>query len=208
LARLLLVRHGRTEFNHDHKFVGHTNIDMSPEGYRQIEKLRDRLALVKIDAACSSDLLRARSTTGIITSGRKINISTCSELRELNYGQLEGLTFDEIMLNSPETGKAMIDRSCLISFPGGECFNDLETRVRLFIKDLSKYSAEETVLVVGHSGPLTLLVCFLLGASKETWWHLHMDNASLSIIDTYKEGAILNLFNDVSHLGRKINGIS
>jgi len=204
LAKLLLVRHGRTEYNHAQKFMGHTDVDMSREGYRQIEKLRDRLAGVKIDAVCSSNLMRARVSAEIITAGRNLEISACPELREINYGDAEGLTFDEISRRYPEVGKAMIDRSCLISFPGGECFNDLEIRIRKFIKDLERYAPEQTVLIIGHSGPLTLLVCFLMDASRETWWHLHMDNASLSIIDTYKEGAILSLFNDVSHLGKRI----
>lgn len=204
MAKLILVRHGHTEFNHKQKFMGHTDIDMSPEGYRQIEKLRDRLALVKIDAVCTSNLLRARTTAGIITAGRNLEITSCSELREINYGQAEGLTYDEISRDYPEVGQAMIDRSCLISFPGGECFSDLEARIRTFTQELRRYSSEQTILITGHSGPLTLLVCFLLGASREMWWHLHMDNASLSVVDTYKEGAILSRFNDVSHLGKGV----
>jgi len=201
VAKLLIVRHGQTEFNHTNKFVGHTDADMSPEGYHQIARLSKRLEKVKIDAVCSSNLRRAMTTAEIITAGRNLEIRACPELREINYGDAEGLTFDEITHNFPAVGKAMVEQSCLISFPGGECFSDLEIRIRKFISDLDRYAPEQTVLIAGHSGPLTLLVCFLLGAAKESWWHLHMDNAGLSIVNTYPEGAILNLFNDVSHLG-------
>jgi len=200
MAKLLIVRHGQTEYNHTQKFVGHTDVDMSPEGYRQITLLSKRLEKNKIDVVCSSNLRRAVSTAQIITTGRALAITHCPELREINYGDAEGLTYDEITRDFPLVGKAMVEQSCLISFPHGECFDDLEVRIHRFIKDLDRYTPEQTVLITGHSGPLTLMICFLLGAPKESWWHLHMDNAGLSIVNTYGEGAILNLFNDISHL--------
>ena len=87
MSRLLLVRHGLTEFNNTRKFCGITDIDMSPAGYRQVEKLRDRLANQKIDAVFCSDLKRARISAEIITAGRNLEIKAIPELREMDYGQ-------------------------------------------------------------------------------------------------------------------------
>jgi len=200
LARLLIVRHGETEYNSTQKFAGITDVDLSATGRRQIEKLRDRLADEKIDAVCSSNLQRAITSAEILVTGRNLPIDICPELSEMNYGGAEGLTFDEINQNYPHIADALINRSCEINFPNGECFNDLQGRVRQFIAGLTRYKPEETLLIVAHSGPLTMLVCLLLQTGNECWWRIHLDNASLSIINTYPETAILNLFNDTSHL--------
>ena len=96
MARLLLVRHGISEFNNTRRFAGYSDVEMTAAGYRQVERLRDRLKDEKIDLVYSSDLRRALVTAEIILAGRKVDIVACPELREVNYGACEGLTFDEI----------------------------------------------------------------------------------------------------------------
>lgn len=200
MAKILIVRHGLTEFNSNRKFCGITDIDMSPAGYRQIEKLRDRLAKQKIDAVFCSDLKRARISAEIITAGRNLEIKPVPELREMNYGQCETLTWDEISQSYPDVTGDMIKRNLNLNFPEGESLNDLAARIKKFADILKQCPPEQTVLVVGHSGPLGVLVCTLLEFGIEAFWRLYIDNASLSIVNTYPDFAILNLLNDVSHL--------
>jgi alpha-ribazole phosphatase len=200
LSRLLLVRHGETEFNELRRFGGATDATLSRAGYEHMEKLRDRLSAERIDAICSSNLQRAKVSAGIISAGHNVPVEICPELSEINYGLAETLTFTEISQQFPDVAQAIINRDCGLCFPGGESFSDLEKRVQVFIKRLEGYSPEQKVLIVSHSGPIIMLVCLMLGMGVEGWWHLRLDNASLSIIDNYKEGAILSLFNDTSHL--------
>lgn len=200
MSRLLLVRHGQTEFNAMKKFAGFLDVPLSQVGRWQMEKLRDRLASVPIDVICSSDLKRSRESAEIIVDDRKIDVVLHSELREINYGKLEGMSFDEISQLFPSVAKSLIKRDSDISFPDGECFRDLEMRVRLFLEKLPLYGENANILIVSHSGPLLALVCFLMKAGMDSWWRLRMDNASLSIIETYPEINILTLFNDTSHL--------
>jgi broad specificity phosphatase PhoE len=200
LAKILIVRHGLTEFNSTRKFCGITDIDMSPLGYKQIEKVRDRLAKQKIDAVFSSDLKRARISAEIITQGRNLEIKTVPELREMNYGQCETLTWDEISKDYPAVTGDMVKRSLNLNFPEGESLSDLGSRINKFAEVLKQYPAEQTILVVGHSGPLGALICTLLEFGITAFWRLYIDNASLSIVNTYTNFAILNLLNDVSHL--------
>lgn len=200
MAKILIVRHGRTEFNDARKFCGITDIDMSPDGYRQIEKVRDRLARQKIDMVFCSDLKRARVSAEIITAGRNLEIKTVPELREMDYGRCETMTWDEISQNYPDITENMIKRSRDIDFPEGESLNDLASRISKFAGVLKQCPPEQTVLVVGHSGPLGVLVCTLLEIGIELFWRFYIDNASLSIVNIYPDFAILNLLNDVSHL--------
>ncbi len=200
MARILLVRHGITEFNSGRRFAGFTDIELSEAGYRQIEKLRDRLASERINAIYTSDLKRAAASAGVIAAGRGIEVVPCPELREINYGAVEGLTFDGISQLYPEVAQRVRNFSIELAFPGGESFHDFVARTSGFLSRIERHAAEDTVLVVSHSGPVRVLVYTLLGFDMAHWWQVRIDNASLSIVDTYPRGAILSLLNDTSHL--------
>jgi alpha-ribazole phosphatase len=200
LSRLLLIRHGVTESNTTRRFTGQSDIDLNADGYRQVEQLRDRLTKEKFNAVYSSDLKRALVTAEIICSVHEIEILTCPELRELNYGEAEGLTYWEISERFPELGEFIASFKPELVFPGGEGFTDLTARATEFLKRLDNHSEDQTVLVVSHGGMLRTLTCELLGLEQKHWPNFRFDNASLSIIEIYPNRSILNLLNDTSHL--------
>jgi alpha-ribazole phosphatase len=200
LARLLLVRHGITEYNTDIRFQGHTDTELSGEGYRQAEKLAERLAEEPIDAVYSSDLKRAIATAEAVASRKGIEIVQSPELREMNYGEIEGMTFSELNEKYPEVGKNIMDFNTDLSLPGGETFLGFAERIRGFEDVLSEYNEDQTVLIVSHGGVLKTLVCNLLGIDYSHWPQIGFSNASLSIVFTYRRRTVLNLLNDVSHL--------
>ncbi len=200
MTRLLLVRHGITEYNSTRRFAGYTDIELSEEGRRQVERLRDYLVNDKIDAVYSSDLKRALLTAELLTAGRDIDIISCPELREVNYGDVEGLTFQEIGQRHPEVAEMVVNFNLNLAFPGGESFEEFIERTVGFLDRLDGHEPAETILIVSHSGPLRILTCHLLGISQDCWWQLRFDNASLSIVDTYPRRAILTRLNDISFL--------
>ena len=194
------MRHGITEYNSTRRFAGYTDVELGEEGCRQVERLRDYLADEKIDAVYSSDLKRAMVTADVVSAGRSVDIVSCLELRECNYGEVEGLTFQEIGQRYPEVAKLVVNFNLSLAFPGGESFEEFIARTVKFLDRLDKHEPSETILIVSHSGPLRTLACHLLGIGQECWWQLRFDNASLSIVDTYPRGAILTRLNDVSYL--------
>jgi len=200
LARLFLVRHGVTDHNSTHKFLGHTDVELSEEGFRQVEKLRDRMAKEHFDVVYSSDLKRARSTAEVISAGHGTEIIDCSELREINYGDTESLTYGEIRQKYPELAEAINNLSPELSFPGGESLAGFIERTVKFLDRLKKPTPHEKILIVAHGGPMRTLLCELLGVGQTYWRTFRLDNASLSIVDTYPQRAILSLLNDTSHL--------
>lgn len=200
MTRLLLVRHGNTTGNSAERFWGQTDVELSDEGIAQSERLRDRLAAEKISATYSSRLRRARATAEIIATPHRLPVTVCEELLEINFGQAEGLTFREIGQRFPEVVKAWPNRDLSFSYPGGETIGELNSRVTGFLSRLDKHAPEETVLIVAHAGVLRLLICHLLKLEPWRWRQLRTDLASLSIVETFPEMAILTLLNDVSHL--------
>ncbi len=200
MSRLLLVRHGDTELNSAERYWGQTDVELSAAGFRQAEKLSERLADEKINTIYSSDLRRALITANIIASRHQLDVITCAELREINFGELEGLTFGEISQLYPEVAKLWVERSPKLKYPGGESPDEFNSRVSKFLDIMKKHVAEATILIVAHSGALRTLICQLLGIGLQYRWQFRLGFASLSILETYPQGAILSLLNDVSHL--------
>jgi len=203
MSRLLLVRHGATELNDTMRFQGHVDIELSAVGYKQVEKLRDRLAIDKLDVTYCSDLKRAVTTAELISSRHQAEIIACPELREISYGEVEGMAFDDIRRLYPEVADCCVNWSTELEFPGGESFDQFAQRVSQLMERLKKHTPEQTILIVAHGGTLRVILCHLLGLELKRWRQFQINVASLSIVETRPDIAILNLLNDTSHLGRK-----
>lgn len=201
MSRLLLVRHGDTEANSAERYWGHTDVKLSAAGLRQAELLQQRLANEKIDAIYASDLTRAMVTAQTIAAGHHRQVITCAELREINFGEMEGLTFAEVGKLYPDVAELWRQRSFKLRYPRGESVEELNNRVSQFRWRLETHDAAETVLIVAHSASLRLLMCHLMGLAPQHWWQFRLDLASLTVLSTYPGGAILNVLNDVCHLG-------
>ncbi len=203
MARLLLVRHGNTTLNSAERFWGRTDVALSEEGTWQAERLRDRLADDTIDAIYASPLSRTMTTAEIIASRHQREIIPCPELREIDFGEIEGLAYAEINERYPDFARLLADWRARPRFPGGESHDELNQRVLQFLPRLEQHQPGETILIVAHSGTLRLLICNLMEMAMHYWRQLRMGLASLSILDTYPQGGILNLLNDISHLEKR-----
>lgn len=201
MSTLLLVRHGETELKSSERYWGHTDVKLGALGIEQAERVRDLLATERIDIIFSSNLERASKTADIIASRHKMEVITCAELKEVNFGELEGLTFKEIAQRYPEVVKSWVEGKTDLKYPGGESLSELAERASNFTRRLKNVSPEQTVLIVAHSGVLRLLMCHLMGIGQENWWRFKLDFASLSVMETNSRGAILRSLNNISHLG-------
>jgi broad specificity phosphatase PhoE len=200
VSRLLLVRHGVTEYNSSRRFLGHSDIGLSAIGHQQIERLGNYLKDERIDAVYASDLKRTMMSAEIITGKRDLDIMPCPELREVNYGVCEGLTFSEINHSYPDVAEKCINFTLELEFPEGEKFREFIVRSSTFLERLKKHKSGDTILIVSHNGPLKVLICRLLEISMEHWWQIGVDVASLNIMETRSRGAILTRLNDTSFL--------
>ena len=200
MAKLLLVRHGETEMNSSLRYWGKTDVGLGPQGLRQSEQLRDRLATEKIDYAYSSTMKRAMVTAQTIASLHRLSVIPCPELKEIDFGNLEGLNFEEVQARYPEISQMWINHDPKLTYPEGESLAQLEKRVADFRGRLAQHAVTDTILITAHSGVLRTLVCQLLDLDMKNRWNIRIDLASLSIVETYPNHAILSLLNDTSHL--------
>ena len=200
MSRLLLVRHGAIATDNTEKFWGHTDIALNETGVLQAERIAERLSKEPVGEIYSSDLSRAFQSAEIIASRHHLNITTSRKLREIHFGDIEGLTFEEVNRQYPELSKSWSDNDLRFRFPNGESLAELEERISGFLSEVDLHNRDRTILIVSHGGLLRILICHVLGLNLKHWKQLCIDKASLSIIDTYPETSLLYLLNDVSHL--------
>ncbi|MDA0988884.1 MAG: histidine phosphatase family protein [Chloroflexi bacterium] len=205
MLRLFLVRHGAIPDVEAGRYWGHTDIPLSQHGIRQAEMLRQRLASENIAAVYSSDLSRAHKTASIIAGPHDVPVTLCHDLREIDFGQLEGTTFDEAQRNRPGVENLWFGTDPGTGFPGGESLDALAGRVDSAIERiLEAGSPDISVLLVAHGGPIRVLVCRMMGMDVSRWWQIRIDLASLSVLEVYPEGSVVSILNDVCHLGGAI----
>jgi alpha-ribazole phosphatase len=198
---LLLVRHGQTSWNLQSRFQGNSDIPLDETGQRQALALGSRLSEEPIDVIFASDLKRSWDTAKIISERNKTPLIPEPRLREVNFGEWEGLTYDEIKTNYPQALESWEKDMLHAAAPGGENLEQLASRVNDTFERIMSEHASEDVLVVAHGGSLQILLCLLLGLSPLDYWKFYFSRASLSIIHLYDEGPVINLLNDTCHLG-------
>lgn len=199
-TRLYLIRHGETEWNNSRRYQGHMDVALSPRGRRQAALLCERLREEKLAAVYASDLKRARETAAIIAWPHGLAVIEMPDLRELNFGLWEGLTYQEIAAAYPGDFEEWLADPAGKQVPGGESFAQLQRRAYNAVTGIVAKHPGQKVAVVSHGGALRTIILSLLGLGLEGLWRFRLDNASLSIVDCYDGEYILSLLNDVHHL--------
>lgn len=206
MPRLLLVRHGLTEWNSQGRIQGHSETQLSAVGVRQAGALAARLANERIDAILSSDLLRALATAKAIAQPHGLTVQVETRLREANYGAWEGHTMQELRQRDPELATAWLTEPVGATPPGGETLEQVAERVASLIEELRLRPKDEQIVLVGHGGSVRAMLCVALHVPQGYSRRLRVDTASLSAIALEGSRTMLMLFNDRHHLSDNGSG--
>ena len=199
MLHLMLVRHGETDWNVQRRYQGQTDVPLSGFGMRQAELVAERLTGDKINAVYASDLSRAWETAQFIAGASGLEVSPEPRLRELKFGILEGLTFEEAEKQYPEMIAAWLDN--FNNTPdGAETIDQFTARIVSLLDDLKQKHNKQVVLLVGHGGSLSEILRVILGLSPEKRWYFEMENASLSEVLISEDYVSLKRLNDTCHL--------
>jgi 2,3-bisphosphoglycerate-dependent phosphoglycerate mutase len=151
---LLLLRHGETAWNAEHRIQGQLDVPLSPTGMRQAARLAARLADEPISAIYSSDLARAALTAAPLGAQTGCALRFDERLRERAFGIFEGATLEEIARDHRAEFERWRAREIDWAIPGGESARDLLDRVGAALTDIVLAHAGGTVAVVAHGGVL------------------------------------------------------
>jgi probable phosphoglycerate mutase len=200
VTRILLVRHGETDWNAAGRIQGHSDTPLNAAGHEQARRVARRLAREPVQALYSSDLARASQTATAIGHTLGLPVVTSPRLRERQYGVWEGLTAAEIQARFPEQFAEWRARSTDFAPPQGESRSQLLTRALAELQAIARRHAREVVVVVTHGGFCYVLINHILGSVDGDRREFAFGNASIHTLEVIAERWSVISVNETAHL--------
>lgn len=201
MTKIILVRHGQTLWNVDFRYQGQSDVALNETGIKQARLVAARLLGENVAAVYASDLGRAKSTAEEIARRHDLSVGIVSELREISFGEWEGLTYGEINEKWPGVMERIFKSPDSIQIPGGETYQQVQQRAMAAIEKLVKKHPEETIIVVSHGATIRTILCAALEIPLTSVWRIRQDNTAVNIIEYHKDNwASVLLMNDTHHL--------
>ena len=199
MTKIILVRHGETEWNVAEIFRGRTDIELNETGIRQAELLAEYLSKAKIDAIYSSPLRRALKTAEIIAGYHQLDVDINSGLTDFNFGKWQGLSHQEVKNKYRELYAEWINHPERVKMPAGESLDVIRKRAMGVVAKLVA-NCKGTVALVSHRVVNKVLICALLGLDNTHFWNIKLDTCGVTIFTYENERFILTRHNDTSFL--------
>ena len=198
---IILVRHGQTEWNRVERFRGRADVPLNETGLVQAEATGMRVAAEwKPAAVYSSPLSRAMRTADAIAKHFDLPVQIQSGLADIDYGEWQGLTPDEVRDRWPAELQAWYQQPNEAIIPGGETLAQLRSRGMSTINELSARHTEQTIVLVGHTVINRIILVGVLGLSNERFWHIKQDTCAINVFEAEKGDFVLVSLNDTCHL--------
>lgn len=177
MTRLLLIRHGETDWNVEGRYQGQSDVPLNAPGREQARRLASDLRSTSLDAIYSSDLARARETAQILANATGAPLLLDPRLREVDQGEWEGRLFSDIRLRHPDLLQRRRQDPLHVAPPGGETVLQLQTRLMAAVRAIVEAHAQGNVALVSHGLSLAVIKVSLNGTPIEQVWDLVPGNA-------------------------------
>ncbi|QLL69191.1 histidine phosphatase family protein [Lactobacillus sp. 3B(2020)] len=190
--KLILSRHGTTEFNLGRKFYGSTDVSLALAGRQQAELLASKVAIFKPTLIIETTLKRTAQTTApYIKKYPDVAVLKLAELNEKGFGNWEGLDADEIQTTYPEEWLKWLKAPLSYTPPTVESFSAFKTRVKSgFTKILAEFPEHNVIWVVAHLGTLRI-IAQELGEQKD-FYDIQFPAGTLTVLDIDTQGCLTN----------------
>jgi probable phosphoglycerate mutase len=199
-TRILLVRHGETDWNATGRIQGHSDTPLNEAGRLQARRAAQRLAREPVRALYSSDLARAFETATIIGASLGLTAVSSPQLRERQYGAWEGLTGAAIKAHYPELFAMWRARATDFAPPRGETRSELLSRALAELRTIRQRHLGQMVVVVSHGGLCNVLINHVLGNADDEQREFAFGNASIHTLDVTEEQWTVITLNEIAHL--------
>ncbi len=201
MTRVILLRHGQTEWNILGKYQGKTDVPLSDEGKAQARQLAAHFPVDAVDAVYSSDLSRARFTAECVADKFALSVKLEPQFREIDFGEWEGLTFKEIACRYPYAADGRFwQNPDEIIIPGGETFADLQRRAMMRLNEIVAAEDGKTVVVAAHGAINRVILAEALHMNLRYLWSIRQFNTAVNIIVYDGAWRTVELINGTAHL--------
>jgi len=200
MTRVILVRHGETEWNRVERFRGRIDVELNETGHDQAQAVAERLRGRTIDAVYSSPLKRALHTAQPIAEVSGHKVQRLQGMIDVDYGDWAGRSPQEVADEYPDVYQTWVQASHLVEFPGGESLEQVKDRAWAALEEVCLRYPDHTAVVVSHVVVNRVLVCAALGLVNSCFWKIAQDNAAISVLECQQGEYRLLLLNDTCHL--------
>ena len=199
-SKLILVRHGETQLNLEGRAIGNNPVSLNARGRLQALRAAEAVSSLGPVALYASPLPRALETATIISQRVGVEVCPRDNLKETDIGLLDGLTQDEMWQQYPDFMRTWSNDASTAVMPGGESILQVQRRAWDTIEEIKGLHSEDSVAVVSHSFTIAGLVCKLLGMPLSNFQRLHLDLASITLVEIGHDSTTLVRYNDQCHL--------
>jgi|TARA_B110000503_G_C7120460_1_gene402259 probable phosphoglycerate mutase len=207
MTEVIIIRHGETQWNTEHRLQGWRDTDLNEVGLEQAHALAKRIAHEHhhdnrpIDQVYSSDLKRAYQTAQTVATAVGLEVLVEPGIRERNFGVLEGVKFSEMFEEQPEAAAIWQRRQPDEDLPLGESLQTLHDRAIQTVNDIARRHPEGRIVLVTHGGTMDVLWRHATQSPLETPRVAKLANASINRIYVGETTWQLIEWGDVAHLG-------
>lgn len=200
MTRIVLVRHGQTEWNKEERFRGRVDIDLDEVGKRQAQAAGERLARWEVSALYSSPLKRAMATAEAIAECLGLSVQILDGLNDMHFGVWQGVSVADARKDYPDLFSIWRTSPDRLRIPQGETLEDVKNRVVATLDDLVAKHGDETVALVTHRVVCKVLLCHLLGLDNSHFWQIAQDATAINLFEIRGGRTTVSLINDTCHL--------
>lgn len=200
MVKLILVRHALTVDNQKSRLSGHIDSSISEEGKEQIDKITNYLKDFDIDKIYTTTSSRTKDTVKKLSELKFIEIIEKESLKEISFGDFEGLTFDEIKDKYPKEFQDMIEKGYEYKYPNGESLIDSYNRVCIELDNIISNNDDRTILICSHGGTIRNIITYLISNSYKYHWNFKIDNGSVTILEVQDGFTVITSMNNTSFI--------
>jgi len=209
VARLILVRHGRTNHNVLGRVQGITDAPLDEVGLEQAERTGRALAAFGVDVLYTSPLARACETAELIGKHVGLTPRLHPDLTEFDFGVISSRTIEDMAIDQPALYGQLVEWLSVgwnapqlrPRIPGAEDEQAFQARLLAFWADVQARHTGQMTVAVTHGGVIKGMFSLLTGADLRRHMPFWADNCSMSVIDFHRGAANARSFNDCGHLG-------
>ncbi|MBW1699507.1 MAG: histidine phosphatase family protein [Deltaproteobacteria bacterium] len=200
--RILIVRHGETEWNRIRRFLGRSDVPLNQTGKQQAKALGFALKQESLSAIYTSPLARARETAELIKAYHpSVQLFEEQGFIEMDLGDFDGMLALHWASEYPQFRKAWMEKPSAVKMPGGESLQQVQERsVKSLQRIVRKHSERTSILICTHNFVICSILCHALEMALDRFREIKQDTGALNILRKDGERYQVEAINDLSHL--------
>jgi len=207
MVKVILIRHGETDWNKEQIFRGRIDVALNEVGLAQARTVQATLKDVQINAIYSSPLSRALETARVVGEGRNCEIRIEEGFIDIDFGRWQGLSHQKVKEDYKDLYEMWLSKPQMVTFPEGESLEEVQKRSMKALEKVIKKHPEETLAIISHRVLNKVLLCSILGLELSHFWYIKQDTCALNRFEYKDDKYYLTLLNDTCHL-KRVKGAS